>query len=112
MVRKALRMLVPAGVTLLVASQWADIKRYLRIKQLSARQGHPEHVPARGRAAYPQAPGRGATDGTGDFYSASRGGPAPASDAGVGPGRHRGPSRQPSPGRLTWGLPGLWRRGD
>jgi len=76
MARTALRMLVLAGVPLLVASQWADIKRYLKIKQLSVRQGHPENVPARGRAAYPQAPGRGTTDGTGDFDSASRGGPA------------------------------------
>jgi hypothetical protein len=76
MARKALRVLVSAGVALLVASQWADIKRYLKIKQLSMRQGHPENVPARGRTAYPQTPGRGATDGTGDFDSASRGGPA------------------------------------
>jgi hypothetical protein len=76
MVGKALRVLVPAGVTLLVASQWADINRYLRIKQMSARQGHPENVPVPGRAAYPQRPGSGAADGTGDFDSASRGGPA------------------------------------
>jgi hypothetical protein len=76
MVGKALRVLVPAGVTLLVASQWPDIQRYLRIKQLSARQGHPENVPASGRTAYPQRPGSGAADGTGDFDSASRGGPA------------------------------------
>jgi hypothetical protein len=76
MVGKALRVLVPAGVTLLVASQWPDIKRYLMIKQMSAQQGHPENVPAGGRAAYPQRPGGGAADGTGDFDSASRGGPA------------------------------------
>jgi hypothetical protein len=76
MVRKALPILVPAGMALLVASQWSDIKRYLRIKQLSAGQGHPENVPAEGRKAYPQSPGDGAADGTGDFDSASRGGPA------------------------------------
>ena len=76
MARKALWVLIPAGVTLLVASQWADIKRYVKIKQLSA--GHPENVPARGRTAYPPTPGSGVTDGTGDFDSASRGGPAPA----------------------------------
>lgn len=77
MARKALRVLIPAGsVTLLVASQWTDIKRYLKIKQLSARQGHPENVPARGRAVYPQIPGSGSADGRGDFDSASRGGPA------------------------------------
>ena len=78
MVRKALPLVVAAGVALLAASQWADIKRYLKIKQLSVRQGHPENVPAAGRKAYPQTPGGGAADGTGDFDSASRGGPADA----------------------------------
>lgn len=76
MMRMALRLLVPAGAALLVASQWADIRRYVKIKQLSVRQGHPENVPAAGRKAYPQIPGSGAADGTGDFDSASRGGPA------------------------------------
>ena len=76
MVRKALRVLIPMGMTLLVASQWVDIKRYFKIKQLSARQSHPERVPARGRTMYPQTPGGGVADGTGDFDSASRGGPA------------------------------------
>lgn len=74
MALKALRLLVPAGAALLVASQWADIRRYLKIKQLSA--GHPDNVPAGGRRAYPQRAGDGAADGTGDFDSASRGGPA------------------------------------
>jgi hypothetical protein len=32
-----------------------DIIRYLRIRQMSAGQGHPEYVPAMGRAAYPRA---------------------------------------------------------
>jgi hypothetical protein len=76
MIRKALPILFSAGVTLLIASQWNDIKRYARIKQLSLGQGHPENVPAEGRKAYPQRPGDGAADGTGDFGSASRGGPA------------------------------------
>ena len=77
MARKALRMpVVPTGVTLLVASQWADIRRYLKIKQLST--GHPENVPAGGRTAYPQTPGGGVADGMGDFDSASRGGPTHA----------------------------------
>ena len=75
MIRKALPILVSAGVALLIASQWSDIKRYMRIKQLSMGQGHPENVPAEGRKVYPQRPGDGATDGTGDFASASRGGP-------------------------------------
>lgn len=78
MVLKALRVLVPVGATLLIATQWADVKRYLKIKQLSAQQGHPENVPASGRTAYPQRPGSGAPDGIGDFDSARRGGPAHA----------------------------------
>jgi len=76
MALRALRVLIPAGATLLIVSQWADIRRYLKIKQLSTRQGHPENVPAPGRTAYPQRPGSGVLDGTGDFDSASRGGPA------------------------------------
>jgi hypothetical protein len=76
MLRKALPVLVCAGVTLLLTSQWSGIKRYVGIKQLSMGQGHPENVPVEGRKAYPQRPGDGATDGTGDFGSASRGGPA------------------------------------
>jgi Family of unknown function (DUF6893) len=78
MVRRAFRLMVLAGAALLAASQWTDIKRYLKIKQLSVRQGHPENVPAAGRKAYPQSPGSGAADSTGDFDSASRGGPASA----------------------------------
>jgi hypothetical protein len=76
MIRKALPILVSAGVTLLLVSQWSDIRRYLRIKQLSTGRGHPQNVPAEGRKSYPQGPGDGAADGTGDFDSASRGGPA------------------------------------
>jgi hypothetical protein len=62
------------GVALLVASQRQDIGRYLKIKQMSLGQGHPEYVPAEGTREYP-APGQGAQDGTGDFDSARRGGP-------------------------------------
>jgi hypothetical protein len=75
MIRKTLGVLVPAGLMLLAASQWTDIRRFLKIKQLSLQQGHPENVPAQGRKAYPQLPGTGEADGTGDFDSASRGGP-------------------------------------
>jgi hypothetical protein len=73
MARKALGLLVTAGTALLVASQWTDIKRYLKIKR-----DRPQDVPASGRKAYPQKPGSGAADGTGEFDSASRGGPAHA----------------------------------
>lgn len=66
-------MLVAAG--LIVASQRQDIARYLRIRQMSRGPGHPENVPAGGTHHYP-GPGQGAPDGTGDFDSAARGGPA------------------------------------
>jgi hypothetical protein len=54
----------------------SDIVRYVKIKRLSQGEGHPEYVPVQGSKAYPQRPGKGAADGTGDFDSASRGGPA------------------------------------
>jgi hypothetical protein len=75
MVGKGLRFLVPTAVALIVASQWQDIVRYFKTQQLSMGQGHPENVPARGRASYPQRPGSGEADGHGDFDSARRGGP-------------------------------------
>ena len=74
MARKALRVLLPAFVVVLVASQWREIVRYLKIEQMSMGSGHPEVVPAEGQHAYAKGPG--AADGTGDFDSASRGGPA------------------------------------
>jgi hypothetical protein len=74
---KGLRLLFPAALALLVASQWQDIVRYLKLKQLSTGQGHPEYVPVRGRASYPQRPGSGEADGHGDFDAPRRGGPYP-----------------------------------
>jgi hypothetical protein len=56
--------------------QWPDIQRYAKIKLLSLGSGHPEYVPAAGRSTYPHQPGGGARDGSGEFDSASRGGPA------------------------------------
>jgi hypothetical protein len=76
MMRKSLQVLIPTAVGLIVASQWQDIRRYLKIKQLSVGQGHPENVPVEGTSAYPHHPGDGEPDGTGDFDSASRGGPS------------------------------------
>ncbi|HEY2285274.1 MAG TPA: hypothetical protein VGH88_05980 [Streptosporangiaceae bacterium] len=67
---------VLAGV--LIAGQWPDISRYVRIKQMSYGSGHPENVPAHGRTSYPAHPGAGQAEGTGDFDSARRGGPATA----------------------------------
>jgi hypothetical protein len=49
---KALRLLIPAGVGLVIVSQWPDIVRYLKIKQMSQGDGHPENVPAKGTARY------------------------------------------------------------
>jgi len=71
--RKALRVLLPASIAVLVASQWREITRYVKISQMSRGNGHPEVVPAEGPHAYGR--GSGAADGTGDFDSASRGGP-------------------------------------
>ena len=76
MFRKSLQVLIPTAAGLLIASQWTDIRRYLKIKQLSQGQGHPENVPAGGVSRYPRRPGDGAPDGTGDFDSAMRGGPS------------------------------------
>jgi hypothetical protein len=42
---------------------------------MSSGGGHPENVPVEGVQGY-QHPGGGDLDGTGDFDSASRGGPA------------------------------------
>jgi hypothetical protein len=41
----------------------SDIRRYLKIKQLSRGGGHPENVPATGRSAYPKRSRRGGTAG-------------------------------------------------
>jgi hypothetical protein len=75
MARRILRVLVPAALTLLVAGGWTDMVRFLKIKRLDMGHGHPELVPAEGRRAYPQRPGDGTPDGTGEFDSARHGGP-------------------------------------
>ena len=51
-IRKASLLLIPAVLGLLIAGQWPDIRRYLKIKQLSQGQGHPENVPVGGTGAY------------------------------------------------------------
>ena len=55
---KAWLLLIPAVGGLLIAAQWPDIRRYLKIRQLSQGQGHPENVPVGGTSAYPH-PGGG-----------------------------------------------------
>lgn len=74
MIRKALLAAGLMGIGMAIASQWPDIIRYLKIKQMSLGEGHPENVPARGSIGYPTT-GQAAPDGTGEFDSASRGGP-------------------------------------
>ena len=57
MARKALRVLLPASVAVLVASQWREIARYLKISQMSRGDGHPQAVPAGGKHAYAERSG-------------------------------------------------------
>ncbi|MGH3155267.1 MAG: hypothetical protein ACRDNF_01625 [Streptosporangiaceae bacterium] len=76
MLRKGLMLTVIAGVLAALAGQRKDIARYVKIKRLSTGQGHPELVPVGGSAAYPQTAAAAEADGSGDFDSASRGGPA------------------------------------
>jgi len=78
MIRKTVGVLVPALLGALVVSRWRDITRYVKIKQMSLGRGHPGNVPAEGSTVYPHQPGTGVPDGTGEFDSALRGGPAAA----------------------------------
>ena len=75
MIRKALWLAVPAGLvgTVMLVAGWPDITRYFKIKSIG---GHPEIVPIGGTHYYPDNAARDIPDGTGDFDSASRGGPA------------------------------------
>ena len=41
MARKTLRVLLPASVAVLVASQWREIARYVKIGNMSRGDGHP-----------------------------------------------------------------------
>jgi hypothetical protein len=73
MARKALLLVFPAVIAA-VWSQRREINRYIKLEQMSSGNGHPENVPVEGAHAYPCA-GCGASDGTGEFDSGSRGGP-------------------------------------
>ncbi len=75
MIKTLIKLLIVAGAGVLLGRSWPDIKRYATITRVSAGT-HPEKIPARGRIGYPQSHAAGALDGTGDFDSASRGGPA------------------------------------
>ena len=76
MIRKTLALGTTAAIGFVIAFGWPDARRYLKIRQISGRESHPEMVPAEGRTVYPQTHSAGAKDGTGDFDSAHRGGPA------------------------------------
>jgi hypothetical protein len=76
MIRKVLWLGIPVGLGVAIAAGWPDIIRFARIKQISLGSGHPEAVPADGRRSYPESRGLHSADGTGDFDSARRGGPA------------------------------------
>jgi hypothetical protein len=76
-IRDSVLSLVPMLLGVLIVRQWQDITRHMKIRQMSLGQGRPQVVPAAGRTAYPQNPASSAPDGTGEFDSASRGGPAP-----------------------------------
>ena len=55
--RKARLLLIPAALGLLIIiSQWPDIRRYLKTRQLSQGNGHPQNVQLKGTTAYPQHP--------------------------------------------------------
>jgi hypothetical protein len=54
MIGKTLGLLVSVSVGLLIASQWPDVMRYLKIRQMSQGDGHPENVPVHGTQSYRQ----------------------------------------------------------
>jgi hypothetical protein len=64
-----------AAIAGLAATQRREISRYFKIKQMSWGTGHPSNVPVGGAQGYAR-PGHGVPDGTGDFDSGRRGGPA------------------------------------
>jgi hypothetical protein len=75
-IRKAVFGLGAALAGALIATQWKDIVRYVKIELMSSGDGHPGVVPAGGSSRYPDNPAQSAPDGTGEFDTASRGGPA------------------------------------
>jgi hypothetical protein len=75
-VKNIVKLAVLAGAGFALALGWPDIMRYVKIQRATVAGRHPEQIPAAGRTVYPQSHAAGAPDGTGDFDSASRGGPA------------------------------------
>jgi hypothetical protein len=90
MIRKALWLAVPAALGAVLAAQWPDVQRYLKIKQMSlGSSGHPEVVPAEGAKSYPQDAAHAEPDGVGEFDSARRGGPTDVAPGPSAPGEVR-----------------------
>jgi hypothetical protein len=54
--RKALWSIGAVALGAVIATQRQDILRYMKIKQMSYGDGHPENVPAGGRISYPSNP--------------------------------------------------------
>ena len=79
MARKALLVLLPASVAVLVASQWREIGRYLKISNMSRGDGHPQAVPAGGKHAYPGAPAPPTAPATSTRKAAAAAPPPPLS---------------------------------
>ena len=86
MIGKLLKFAAPAVIGALAVLSFPDAKRYVAIRRISS--GHPEVVPAEGAKAYSDA-AHAAPDGTGDFDSASRGGPVHAPPREALPGEAR-----------------------
>ena len=82
MARKALRVLLPASVAVLVASQWREIARYLKISQMSRGDGHPQAVPAGGKHGYARAPAPPTAPATSTRKAAAAAPPPPSPHAG------------------------------
>ncbi|HUJ04859.1 MAG TPA: hypothetical protein VLX31_01990 [Streptosporangiaceae bacterium] len=76
MIKRMLLLTALAAVAAALAAGWPDIQRFFRIRQVSTGSAHPEKVPAKGRTVYPKTTRDSEPDGTGDFDSAMRGGPA------------------------------------
>jgi hypothetical protein len=90
MIRKVLWLGVPVVLGAAIASGWPDIVRYAKIRQMGLGVGgHPEVVPVDGPISYPQDASHAEPDGTGEFDSARRGGPAHVAPGPTAPGEVR-----------------------
>jgi hypothetical protein len=88
-IRKMILFAGSAAVGALVALNWQDIQRYVKMKEISFGKGHPEVVPVEGKTSYPQDAAHGTPDGTGEFDAARRGGPPHAEPGPPAPGEAR-----------------------